>query len=224
MAIDTFGLHDNDLNLKWNHIYLFPTETRASGNEDPDPNPGVDFTMANRFIRNLMTCQNENPNKDIVLHMKTGGGYWDEGMAIYDAIRACPVHITILNYSTARSMSSLIFLAANKRVMMPHATFMFHRGTLGFSGTVSSAFSFVDFEKLTQEQMLNIYTKALKEQGKYKNKSTANIKEMLKFQMDRKEEVYLSAKDAVSWGFADAIFDGNWKKLTKYTRLQMDRG
>ena len=32
--------------------------------------------------------------------------------------------------------------------------------------------------------------------------------------MDKKEDVYLTAKQAVSYGLADEVFDYDWKKLT----------
>jgi ATP-dependent protease ClpP protease subunit len=218
--------HDGDLNLEDHAIYLFGAESRASCvGEGDDGEPGVEYVMANRLIRNLETLKVRNPNKDILIHMKTNGGFWEEGMAIYDAIRACPVHVTILNYTHARSMSSLIFLAANKRVMMPHSSFMFHMGTMGMYGTVKSFMSFAEFERrMAQPTMLDIYTDALKEQGKHKHKSPAKIRELLQFNMDKKEEVYLTAKEAVQWGFADEVFDGNWKKLRKYTKKHKDRG
>ena len=39
----------------------------------------------------------------------------------------------------------------------------------------------------------------------------------------KKDETYLTAKQAVEWGFADEIFDGDWKSLTKYTNQQRQR-
>ena len=141
-----------------------------------------------------------NPDKPILIHMKTCGGDWDEGMAIYDSIKACPIPVTILSYTHARSMSSLIFLAANKRVMMPNSTFMFHDGSEGISGTVKQVKSYVKFGDYTSKIMLDIYVEALKEQGKFKNWSRKRIREMLRHEMDEKEDVYLLSKEALEWG------------------------
>ena len=125
-------VHEYDVDLQSNHIYLMGMESYAAGHEEAIGEPGVEYSMANRFIRNLNICMRANPDKPVVIHMKTCGGDWTEGMAIYDAIKSCPMPVTILNYTHARSMSSLILQAANKRVMMPHSYFMYHDGTLGY--------------------------------------------------------------------------------------------
>lgn len=221
------GVHDDDLNLEDHAIYLMCTDSRSNGNETPDGEPGVDWTMANRFIRNLQTLQTHNPKKDILIHMNTCGGDVVQGFAIYDAIRACPNHVTIINYSHARSMSSLIFLAANKRIMMPHSYYMIHDGTMNVNGTVKSVNSYVEFEKrVYKKYMMEIYIDVLREQGRYKGRSFKWIWDMLQGHMDRKEELYLTAKEAVSWGFADSVWEDHtdWSRVRRYTKKQKDRG
>lgn len=215
-------LHDYDVDLQSNHVYLFGAE--AYVDRDDDAEPGIEYIIANRFIRNMNLCMRVNPNQPIVIHMKTCGGDWTEGMAIYDTIKACPFPVTILNYTHARSMSSLILQAANKRVMMPNSYFMFHDGSMGVEGTVKQVNSAVEFAKITDKVMTDIYVNAMKESGRFKHRSKKFIAEWLREQMDKKEEVYLTAKDAVEYGFADQIFDYNWAKLTDYSKEEMARG
>lgn len=218
-------VHEYDVDLQSNHIYLMGMESYAAGHEEMINEPGVEYSMANRFIRNLNICMRANPDKPVVIHMKTCGGLWEEGMAIYDAIKSCPMPVTILSYTHARSMSSLIFQAANKRVMMPHSTFMYHDGTLGIEGTVKQVKTAVDFTtRVIDGQMMKIYIDAMKEQGKYKHRSRKFIEAYLRDQMDKREDVYLTAKEAVDLGFADSIFDYNWAKLTDYTQEELARG
>jgi ATP-dependent protease ClpP protease subunit len=38
---------------------------------------------------------------------------------------------------------------------------------------------------------------------------------MLKEQMEKEEDVYLTPEEALQWGFIDEVFDGNWDKLLK---------
>lgn len=215
-------IHEKDVDLVSNHIYLFGREEYHD--TDTQAEPGVEYMMANRFIRNMNLCMRVNPNTPIVIHMKTCGGMWEEGMAIYDTIKSCPFPVTILNYTHARSMSSLIFQAANKRVMMPHSTFMFHDGTLGIEGTVKQVNSAVEFGKVADKQMVKIYIDTMKHSGKYQKRSRKFIEEWLRTQMDKKEDVYLSAEEAVEYGFADNIFDYNWANLTDYTDEELNRG
>jgi ATP-dependent protease ClpP protease subunit len=145
------------------------------------------------------------------------GGDWKEGMAIYDVIKSCPNRVTILNYTHARSMSSIIFQAGDKRVMMPHSTFMFHEGTMEMGGTAKQFRTEVEENQKDLETMLNIYINVMKDHGKMSKMSVSRIRTWLISQMDKREDVYLTAKEAVEYGFADEIFgqDGtyDWKKL-----------
>lgn len=217
-----YHMHEYDLDLKSNHIYLMGID-RGYDTGDGLDEPGVEFTIANRFIRNFNLCMRVNPNTPIIIHQKTNGGYWEEGMAIYDTIRSCPWPVTILNYTHARSMSSLIFQAGNKRVMMPNSHFMFHEGSLIISGTNKAVKSAVEFDKNADQTMLEIYSKSMKTSGKFKNKKESEIKAWLNSQMDKKEDVYLTATETVDLGLADEIFDYDWSKLASYTEEQLTR-
>ena len=214
-----YHLHEYGIHLRANQIYLFG-DGKYANEEGMDP--GVEFIMANKFIKNIQFLMRSSDDP-ILIHMKTCGGFWEEGMAIYDAIRACPNPITILNYTHARSMSSIIFQAANKRVMLPNSTFMFHDGTLGIEGTLKQVYSAVNFNKHADKKMLDIYGNVMNEQGNFKGNGITKIKTWLRTQMDKKEEVYLTADETVKYGLADEIFDSNWANLTKYTESQLER-
>lgn len=182
--------------------------------------PGVEFQMANRLVKNVNLLSNLDPEKSILVHMKTEGGFCVEGMAIYDAIDLCSNKVTIIDYCQSMSMTSIILQAADKRVLMPNSYFMFHEGTYGDEGTRKQVFSAIEWEKkVALKQMMNIYIHALKKRGrKFTRWSVPRIRKMLQDLMDQKEEVYLTAQEAVEWGFADEIFDGDWQKLRKYPR------
>ncbi len=209
-------LHDYNIDIPSNHIYLFGEETYSDLAEGAEP--GVEYIMSNRFIRNLNILMRKS-DAPILVHMKTCGGDWKEGMAIYDAIKACPNPIIILNYTHARSMSSLIFQAADKRVMMPHSTFMFHDGTIAMDGTVKQFYTEYEQTKAAEEQMLEIYINSMKSDGKFKDEKPEKIRKWLRDQMDKKEDVFLNAQQAIEYGFADEIFgaDGvyDWEALIK---------
>ncbi len=178
--------------------------------------PGVDHILSARLIRNLRILTNQN-KKPILIHMKTCGGDWHEGMAIYDIINLCPAYITILNYTHARSMSSLILQAADNRIMMPHSDFMFHHGTYADEGEMVTVISGLEWYKKTMSTMNDIYVDSMKktEHSLWHKASRAKIHKWLLEQMDSKNDVYLSAVEARDNGFADSIFDGNWDNLIK---------
>ena len=218
-------LHRHDLDLYSNHIYLFGIEDyNAGAGGAHDAEPGVEYIMANRFIRNMNLCMRANPEQPVVIHMKTGGGYWEEGMAIYDTIKSCPHPVTILVYTMASSMSSIILQAANKRVMMPHSHFLFHDGSTSVGGTVKQVHSTIEFGKIQDQQMMDIYSEAIGRSAKFIDKTEAYKMKWLRAQMDKKEDVYLTPDQAVLLGFADDIFDYNWPSLIEYTTEELQRG
>lgn len=210
-----YHMHEYDVDPISNHIYLMGVDRGYEVTPDMSE-PGIEFVISNRFIRNINLCMRTNPEKPIVIHMKTCGGLWEEGMAIYDAIKACPSQVTVLNYTHARSMSSLIFQAAEKRVMMPNSYFMFHDGTYGVEGTYKQVKSSIEFDKRSENIMLGIYAEKMQEKGKFKGEALSKIKKWLRYQMDKKEDVFLTAEEAVELGLADEIFNYDWTSLSKY--------
>lgn len=215
-------IHEYGLDMQHFTLYLQGVEESPdSGLEGEEP--GVEFRMANRFIRSIDMLSGHDPERPILISMKTNGGDWAEGMAIYDAIIAAPNPVTIVNYTHARSMSSIIFEAANKRIMMPHSTFMYHMGTYGVGGTWKQAMATAKFDMVEEDLMLDIYVKRMKNTpgSKVRSWSKKRIKEYLIAEMDTKEDVYLRAKDAVEWGFADEVFTG-WDTVTDYTPEQRE--
>jgi len=211
-------IHEYGLDVKAKHLYLVGEDSYVTGSGDGEE-PGVEYSMASKFIKNLNILMriSEDP---ILIHMKTCGGDWQEGMAIYDAIKACPNPITILNYTHARSMSSLIFLAADRRVMMPHSTYMFHGGDMMLEGTLKQFMTEFKEAERTHNVMIDIYVDALKEKGSKSAQSKKAIKKWVKSEMDEKEDVYFTATQAASLGFADFVFgaDGkyDWKALISF--------
>ncbi len=200
----------------------------VQGVED-DPNeeleePGVEYRMANRLIKNLDILSGIDASRPIIISMKTCGGSWVEGLAMYDAILTTPNPVSIINYTHAQSMSSIMFQAANKRIMMPHSYFMYHAGEYPTDGTWKQVMSDIKFAQSGQEQMLNIYVDALKRtphSAMYKW-GKARIKRWLIDEMDEKEDVYLLAEETISAGFADEIFM-DWGAVTTYTKEQLAR-
>ena len=193
-------IHAYGLDTISNEIYLDGTEHYGSPDE-----PGVEFTMANKFIRNLNILQ-RNSASPITIHMKTGGGCVYEGFAIYDSIKQCINETIIINYTTASSMSSVILQAADFRFMMPHSTVMFHMASGGIYGSVDNIKQAYESIDGINESMLDIYTDRLRVTGEMKGKSRKYIKKWLTGKMGELGDVFLSAEAAISIGFADELY------------------
>lgn len=216
---DITCVHDYNIDIKANHIYLVGDERYIASAEGVDGGePGVEYAMANTFIRNLNILMRKS-HDPILIHLKSCGGDWSEGMALYDAIKACPNKITMLVYTHARSMSSIILQAADKRVMMPNSTFMFHYGSMYMGGTAKQFLTEAEELKKANHTMLSIYVDSMKKKGVLKHKSKQFIHDWLVNEMNKKEEVYMDAKQAVKYGFADFVFGENgydWPSLLEF--------
>lgn len=74
----------------------------------------------------LMMLEAENPGQPIVLFIDSPGGSVDSGLAVYDTIRLITSPVTTVVMGMAASMGSLIFLAGEKRIMLPNARLLIH--------------------------------------------------------------------------------------------------
>ncbi len=191
---------------------IFMDGVPGGGGEEP----GVEYEMASRLIRNLRLLSLDSA-EPVLIHMKTCGGWVSEGLAIYDAINTCPCHITIISYTHARSMSGVILQAADKRLMMQHSYFLYHKGEWGFAGQPAAVISQVEYSKMEAKRILDIYIEALKdsEHGIYKDKTSKDLRAILTEQMQQKGDVFLPATVAVQQGFADAVISEpkHWKGI-----------
>lgn len=214
-------IHEHGVDTEHFMIYLQGVEESPS--EDYEE-PGIEYRISNRFIKNLDVLTGISPDRPITISMKTCGGDWYEGMAIFDAIIAAPNPVSIINYTHARSMSSLIFQAANKRIMLPHSVFMYHEGTSAAAGTVKQVETDMEFSKASKDQMLKIYIDAIKRtpHSNMNKWGRDRIKKRLIKEMNDKEDVYLTAEDSIKQGFADEMFS-DWSSVVQYADWQMER-
>lgn len=199
------SIHSNWIDLKGRQMWIHGVETFEAEDEEP----GVTYQMASKVIKNLNILYTLSPTKPVVIHMQTCGGDVVEGLAIYDAIKSMPYHKTIISYTHARSMSSYILQAADTRLLMPHSYFLFHDGEEYVGGTRKQVRSYLEFDDKHWEPILtDIYVKAMKGSERFKELPEAKLKKILRRRMDKKEDVYMPPKEAIDWGFADAIFSG----------------
>lgn len=192
------------------HTYNIIPDSRElyiHGVFNDDAEPGVDYRMCSQFIKNINFLCHTSKTEPILIHSITCGGDWQYGMAMYDAIKSCPCPVTILAYAHARSMSSIILQAATYRVMMPNSVFMIHEGTMGVEdNTTYKAFQTCAEEgRKATETMLDIYVEKVKQGEEWGEKSETWIRKALHQRMDSKQDWFLSAKEAVRYGFADAV-------------------
>ncbi len=191
-------IHELGLDIENSEVYL---------NGDSlvkDEEPGVDYRMATTFIKNLNILKLHQ--KPITIHMNTMGGDWQYGMAIYDAIKHYPYITTIINHSWARSMSSIILQAADKRVMMPHSSFMAHLGTGLYDGHYLTAQASAAWDKRTEDVMYGIYAQRMIKHQTWQNTNIDSIKLSIRDKLRENGDWWLNAEETIYFGLADRIY------------------
>jgi|TARA_B100001094_G_scaffold89741_2_gene85725 ATP-dependent Clp protease protease subunit len=195
------SIHCQNIDLKQREIYLHGQH----GSFEDDP--GVEYRMATTFVKNIRHLDYLK-NEPILVHMHSLGGNWGDGMAIFDAIKICRSHVTILVYGQAESMSSIILQAADKRIMMPNSYFMCHYGSSASAGSYLDTQNWANFEQKILDTMLDIYTERATKGKYFKEKYSPTTEEKVKRFFKRKlkdGDWYLNSHEAVYYGLADNV-------------------
>ncbi|MCR5106852.1 MAG: ATP-dependent Clp protease proteolytic subunit [Lachnospiraceae bacterium] len=87
---------------------------------------GVDANSTNELIKQLMYLEREDDEAEITLYINSPGGEVTSGLAVYDYMTLMKAPIRTVSIGTAASMGALLFLAGDKRQMLPHTRIMIH--------------------------------------------------------------------------------------------------
>lgn len=202
------NVHTYRVDLDTFTIYLGNEETVIHSDAPESLEPGVEHNMAGRFERNLGILSSIDPTRPILINLASCGGFWEEGMQMFSALLASPNPTTVLAMKDARSMTSIIPLAADRFVLREPTGYMFHHGSWEFSGLTQEATTQLVELLKTQDMMLRLYVARLKEQGQFQKSPPEKIRKMLEGLMERRIDTFLSADEAKKWGFVDDVIDG----------------
>lgn len=192
----------DDVDKFFDYEIYIPTRTIYMGSVDNDQEvgeSGTDGAMAERVIKALHILDSSAPagDKPITIIMNNPGGDAYHGLAIYDAIKACKNHVTIVVYGHAMSMGSIILQAADKRVMAPNSRMMIHYGTWGTHDHPKIVYSWAEEGKKFDAWMEQLYLGKIRE--KHPNFTLKKIQEMCNF------DTFINPEEAVALGLADEI-------------------
>lgn len=86
----------------------------------------VDTASTNELMKQLMYLEKEDNTKEITIYINSPGGDVVSGLAVYDLISLMKSPIRTVCVGTAASMGAILFLAGDKREMLPHTRLMIH--------------------------------------------------------------------------------------------------
>ena len=132
--------------------------------------------------------------KPIKIYIDSCGGSLTDSLTIIDAIKLSKTPVITIAIGCAYSGGFFIFISGDKRYAYPHASFLFHEGSTGTSGTSSQFENYTAFYRRQLKQLEEIVL------------TNTNITEE-EYKDIRKDDVWYDAKDGIEKGFVDEIIE-----------------
>ena len=108
---------------------------------------GIDDSVANIIIAQLLFLEADDPEKDINIYINSPGGSVTAGLAIYDTMNYVKPDCSTMCMGQAASMAAVLLAAGakSKRYILPHSRVMIHQPWGGVQGQAS------DIERYAKE-------------------------------------------------------------------------
>ncbi len=194
----------DDAELFFNHNIDLATKTYYLGSDvysDEGGDTGVDHVLAANAIKGLHVLDNLTGDKPITILLNSPGGDIINGMAIYDAIKACQHEVIIKVFGYAMSMGSILLQAGDRRLLSPNCKVMIHYGYEGHAWDhPKTVQKWAEEGKRLTKTMEEIYLTKLRE--RHPDFSKKSLAKLLDF------DTILSAQEAVDLGLADEVLKG----------------
>lgn len=158
----------------------------------------INSDTASKLIQKLMYLDQKDL-EEITLYINSPGGEVMSGLAVYDYIKIMKSPVRTVTIGDAASMGAIIFLAGEKREMLPHTRILIHDpsyGHLDVSGKKPHEIQRgVDSLNKIRETLAEIISEKT-------NKSLDEIYGITA------EDNYFTAEEAIDFGLATGIFKG----------------
>lgn len=139
----------------------------------------------------------------IQVRINSIGGSVFEAIAIYNTLKAAQAKIVVHVDGLAASSASVIAMAGDEIIMAPEAQMMVHEPWAVTAGNASNLRDMADLLDRNRDILVSIYEKRT-------GLAAAKVKSLLA------AETWLTAKEAVDYGFADSI-DGESAQIAAST-------
>ena len=159
---------------------------------------GIDDTVANLVVAQLLFLESEDPEKDIFVYINSPGGVVTAGLAIYDTMQYIRPKVSTVCIGQAASMGALLLAAgeAGKRYSLPNSRILIHQPLGGAQGQATD----IDIqakEILRMREMLNCIL--VKHTGQ----------EMKRIVSDTDRDFFMSGDQAKDYGIVDQVIEKN---------------
>ncbi|ABI68954.1 ATP-dependent Clp endopeptidase proteolytic subunit ClpP [Syntrophomonas wolfei] len=164
---------------------------------------GIDDTVANLVIAQLLFLEAEDPDKDISLYINSPGGSITAGMAIYDTLQYIRPDVSTICVGLAASMGAFLLAAGKKgkRYALPNAEIMIHQPAGGTQGQATD---------------IEIHARRIMNMKESLNKILAERtgQPLERIQKDTDRDYFMTAQEAKEYGIIDEVIS-HPKKTSK---------
>lgn len=155
---------------------------------------GIDDSVANIIIAQLLFLEADDPEKDINMYINSPGGVVSAGLAIYDTMNYIKPDCSTMCMGQAASMGAVLLAAGakSKRYILPHSRVMIHQPWGGVQGQASD---------------IEIHAKEILKSRSLLNKilSETTGQKLSKIEKDTDRNFFLGADESVKYGLVDKV-------------------
>lgn len=184
-----------------------PTRTIYIGSESDNEGDetGTDYKMAEKAIKGLHLLEWLGPegDKPITAVLNNLGGDVHHGMSIYNRIKSCKNHVTVVAAGYATSMGAVILQAGDDRLAYEDALIMIHPGNVGFEGHPKTVERWLKFHKKADTRIDNIFLAKIQEKKPDFS--------MEKFKSKTDHDMILTPDEALELNLVDGIIGANYE-------------
>lgn len=155
---------------------------------------GINSTMANTVIAQMLFLEKENPNEPIQMFINSPGGEVNAGFAIYDTMKYIKCEVSTISVGLSASFGAILLAggAKGKRFALPNSTILIHQPIGGIQGQASD----IDIEA---KQILKVREQLYKMLADFTGQKVEQISK------DADRDKYFTAKEAKEYGLIDKV-------------------
>jgi ATP-dependent Clp protease, protease subunit len=155
---------------------------------------GIDDSVANTVIAQLLFLEKQDPKKDIILYVNSPGGQVTSTLAMYDTMQLIAPDVSTVCLGMAASGGAIVLMGGQKgkRFALPHSEIMIHQplgGTEGQATDIAIHAEHIIQTKDLLNQMIADHTG----------------QKLAKVKLDTERDKFMSADEALDYGLIDEI-------------------
>jgi ATP-dependent Clp protease protease subunit len=161
----------------------------------------IDDRSAKDVTEKMLYMELKDKSKPIQFFINTPGGSITAGMAIYDTMQLMQSPIQVIVTGLAASMGSILLSGAprGQRLLYPNARVLIHQPLI--AGRFHAQAVDIHIQAQEMEKTRNELNHIL---------ANASGQPLEKIQKDTDRDFYMNAKEAITYGLADAVVEKLW--------------